>query len=99
MMGVHTCDRRSSKSEISRRYPDFRFEDGFEEHDKLWVPDLRETEEAMLVRARSAMDDIFNEDESTHISISSHSGMIATILKCEFYFSVSFPKKTHAEQS
>lgn len=80
-MGVHTCDRRSSKSAISKLYPDWPFEEGFEENDPLWVSDLREADSAMVVRARSAMDDIFNADGNTHISISSHSGMIASLLE------------------
>jgi broad specificity phosphatase PhoE len=82
-MGVHTCDRRSSKSRIQKLFPQWPIEEGFKENDPLWVPDLRETDAAMAVRARSAMDDIFNNDGKTHISISSHSGMIASLLKCK----------------
>jgi broad specificity phosphatase PhoE len=84
VMGVHTCDRRSSKSVIQQYYAEWKFEEGFAESDPLWVPDLRETGAAMLLRARSAMDDIFNEDMDTHISISSHSGMISSLLECKF---------------
>jgi len=79
-IGVHTCDRRSSKSVIQKNHPTWIFEEGFEEEDPLWVPDRRETRAAMKVRARKAMDDIFNGDANTHISISSHSGMIAALL-------------------
>jgi len=87
-IGVHTCDRRSSKSTIQKLYPDWPFEEGFAENDPLWVPDLQETGAAMVVRARSAMDDIFNGDRSTHISISSHSGMIASMLECKSSISI-----------
>ncbi|KAN0108244.1 phosphoglycerate mutase [Hyaloscypha variabilis] len=80
-IGVHTCDRRSSKSTIHELYPEWPFEEGFAENDPLWVPDLQETNAAMVVRARSAMDDIFSADGKTHISISSHSGMIASLLE------------------
>jgi broad specificity phosphatase PhoE len=85
VMGVHTCDRRSSKSVIHEAYPDWPFEDGFEENDLLWVPDLRETNAAMVVRARKAMDDIFDTDKNTHVSISSHSGAIASLLECKLF--------------
>ncbi len=83
-IGVHTCDRRSSKSVIQQYYPNWKFEEGFAESDPLWVPDLRETDAARLPRARPAMDDIFYGDKNTHISISSHSGMISTLLSCKF---------------
>lgn len=68
---------------IQKLYPDWPFEEEFAENDPLWVPDLRETDPAMVVRARSAIDDIFNADENTHVSISSHSGMIASLLECK----------------
>ena len=89
-MGVHTCDRRSSKTVITEAYPTWVFEDGFKEEDELWKPDLRETNAARLPRARSAMDDIWGTDGNTHISISSHSGMIASLLECEFSFLLIF---------
>jgi broad specificity phosphatase PhoE len=93
VMGVHTCDRRSSKSVISKAYPDWPFEDGFAEDDPFWIPDLRETDAAMLVRARKAMDDIFSDDPNTHISISSHSGMIASLLECKSIIPIPFPAR------
>lgn len=68
---------------IEKLYPGWPFEEGFTENDPLWVSDLRETDAAMVVRARSAMDDIFNDDANTHISISSHSGMISSLLECK----------------
>jgi broad specificity phosphatase PhoE len=83
-IGVHTCDRRSSKSVIQQYYPNWKFEEGFAESDSLWVPDLRETDAARQPRARSAIDNIFNGDKNAHISISSHSGMISSLLECKF---------------
>jgi hypothetical protein len=68
---------------IAKAYPNWLFEEGFKEDDPFWVPDLRETKAARLVRARKAMDDIFSDDRNTHISISSHSGMIGSLLECE----------------
>lgn len=79
---------------IQKAYPDWPFEEGFEENDLLWVPYLRETNATVIVRVRKAMDDIFNADKSTHISISSHSGTIASLLDCKFFcFSSVFDKR------
>jgi len=80
-LGVHTCDRRSSKSVIAEQYPDWPFEKGFAEDDPLWDKDHRETNEAMDIRLREALDDVFSSDENTYISISSHSGAIGSILR------------------
>lgn len=80
-IGVHTCDRRSSKSVIAKAYPDWQFEEGFSEEDKWWDAELRETNEAMDRRLRQGLDEIFSTDQKTWISISSHSGAIGSILR------------------
>ncbi|KAF4636322.1 hypothetical protein G7Y89_g1753 [Cudoniella acicularis] len=80
-IGAHTCDRRSTKTEIQKAYPNWPFEHGFAENDLLWDANLRETNEAMDIRLREALDDIFSNDEKTFISISSHSGAIGSILR------------------
>jgi broad specificity phosphatase PhoE len=82
--GVHTCDRRSSKSVIAAQYPTWRFEDGFEEEDVLWKADLRESNAAQDQRSYAVMSDVFATDKNTWISISSHSGQIASALRGEF---------------
>ena len=84
VIGVHTCDRRSSKSFIRERYPEWKFEEGFKEEDPLWSASERESDEAMDVRSRRALDDVFESDGNTWISISSHSGEIGSILRGEF---------------
>ncbi|KAH0566506.1 hypothetical protein GP486_000087 [Trichoglossum hirsutum] len=80
-MGVHTCDRRSSKAYIHENYPSYTFELGFAESDELWVPNLRESDSAQTKRSKELLDDIFSHDASTFISFSSHSGEIAAILR------------------
>jgi len=80
-MGIHTCDRRSSKSYISSTHPAYNIEDGFAEDDPLWVPDLRESTSAHTVRLKKLLDDIFSHDSSTFISLTSHGGSIAAILR------------------
>ncbi|RMZ88847.1 hypothetical protein DV736_g3925, partial [Chaetothyriales sp. CBS 134916] len=79
--GLHTCDRRSMKSEIAVRWPDYRFEDGFTEQDKLWRADLRESGSALRERLRGLLDDVFEHDDSTVISFTAHSGVIGAILE------------------
>ncbi|KAH0542062.1 hypothetical protein FGG08_003527 [Glutinoglossum americanum] len=80
-IGVHTCDRRSSKTYIHENYPGYTFEQGFTENDELWVPDLRESDSAQTKRSQELLDDIFSNDGSTFISFSSHGGEIGALLK------------------
>jgi hypothetical protein len=47
----------------------------------LWDAELRESDEAMDIRLRKGLDEIFGTDENTWISISSHSGAIGSILR------------------
>jgi broad specificity phosphatase PhoE len=80
-MGQHTCDRRSTASEIAEEYPEYRFEAGFSEEDKLWDPEVRESNEHRNDRLRGFLNDIFAHDESTYISLTAHSGAITSILE------------------
>ncbi|KAF2435903.1 phosphoglycerate mutase-like protein [Tothia fuscella] len=80
-LGVHTCDARSSKSEIHSRWPDFAFEDGFAESDPLWTADLRESDSHLTARLKKAMEDIFYHDSNTFLSVTAHSGAIAGALR------------------
>jgi len=79
--GVHTCDRRSSKSIIQAKYPNWKVEDGFTETDLLWDPVLRESDLAQDQRAKEVFDEVFETEMKTWISISSHSGQIAAALR------------------
>ncbi|KAI4253618.1 MAG: hypothetical protein LQ352_003577 [Teloschistes flavicans] len=60
--GVHTCDRRSSRSTLAAEFPNFTFEAGFAEHDELWMPDHRETNDEIDRRMKRLLDDIFGSD-------------------------------------
>ncbi|KAI9690894.1 MAG: hypothetical protein M1822_008514 [Bathelium mastoideum] len=79
-ISIHTCDRRSTRAEIHAAFPDWPFERGFPETDQLWNGVTAETAGAQAVRSRAVLDDIFTADESTWISVTSHSGEIASIL-------------------
>jgi len=80
-LGIHTCDRRSMRTEIHSRFPDFAFENGFAENDPLWVSNLRESDPHLDARITKLLDDIFTHDANTHISLTSHSGAIGGILR------------------
>jgi hypothetical protein len=80
-LGIHTCDRRSSKSAIHTRWPHFKFENGFAENDLLWVSDLRESNPHLDARVKSLLDDVFTHDDHTFISFTSHSGAIGGLLR------------------
>lgn len=80
-MTVHTCNRRSHRTEIASQYPDWAFEPGFTELDRLWSPVDSETDAAKDVRAARVLDDVFRSDDKTWLSISSHSGQITSLLK------------------
>ncbi|TLD38691.1 Calcium channel [Venturia nashicola] len=80
-LGIHTCDRRSSKSAIHSRWPYFEFENGFAEEDPLWVADVRESNSQLDARVKTLLDDIFTNDDHTFISFTSHSGAIGGLLR------------------
>jgi broad specificity phosphatase PhoE len=81
VLGVHTCDRRSTRSAIATKFPHVRFEDGFEEEDGLWLADYREPRTARRYRLAMLLDDVFASDEGVVLSITSHSGAIESMLE------------------
>ncbi|GAA5980573.1 hypothetical protein JCM10908_001693 [Rhodotorula pacifica] len=80
-IGVHTCDKRHSKTWLSEHYPDFVFAEPFDEKDVLWHADERETDKHQDLRSRQALDRIFSQDNSTFVSLTAHGGTIASILR------------------
>lgn len=77
----HTCDRRGSKSYIQQAFPNYRIEPGFTETDQLWQAYRREVEIDQDIRSKAVLDDVFSTDDETYISITSHSGEIASLLR------------------
>lgn len=79
-IGVNTCDKRSPKSVIAKKYEDpfgFKFEPGFAEEDIYWTPSSRETVAEQALRQYKGFEQIFNEfPKDEIISITSHSGSI-----------------------
>ncbi|KAI8948991.1 phosphoglycerate mutase-like protein [Xylaria longipes] len=82
-ISIRTCDERSTKTELAALFPNFRFEHGFAETDQLWRggEDEGETPEAEFARTKIVMDDIFTNDDSTWISLTTHSGQIGVALQ------------------
>ncbi|KAL9622456.1 MAG: hypothetical protein Q9160_003132 [Pyrenula sp. 1 TL-2023] len=58
-LGIHTCDRRSPLHTIRALFPSYAIEPGFSDPDPLWVPDLRESNSARVVRMKKLLDDVF----------------------------------------
>ncbi|KAL0639306.1 putative phosphoglycerate mutase pmu1 [Maublancomyces gigas] len=75
-IGIHTCDRRNTKTWLHKKYPSFTFEGDFVEVDKLWDPAWREPNEVRNRRASDALNEIFADTSDTFISITAHSGAI-----------------------
>lgn len=80
-MGVHTCDKRRSRSYIENTYPEVIIAEPFAEEDTLWHEHRRETNQIMDFRFRGLLSDIFKTDDNTYISLTAHSGAIASILR------------------
>ena len=85
----HTCDRRGTKSYIQSSFPGYVIEEGFTETDELWKPLLAEVREDQDIRSKKVLDDVFGSDDSTYVSVTSHSGEIASLLRGTS--SLSFP--------
>lgn len=81
VLGEHTCDRRSTKSYIHTHYPSWRIEPQFTENDELWQANHRETFEEHDLRTRTFLEDLFSNDENVYLSLTSHSGAIASHLR------------------
>jgi broad specificity phosphatase PhoE len=80
-ISAHTCDRRSTKSYIKKNFPKFKFEKGFPEEDPYWMPLKAEPSADQDIRSKAVLDDIFENDDATYMSITSHSGEIASLLR------------------
>ncbi|KAF8621305.1 hypothetical protein AX15_007903 [Amanita polypyramis BW_CC] len=80
--GVHTCDKRRSRSYIHQTFPSFEIEKGFTEQDELWSPDIRESSEQVMHRTKQVMDTIFDQDqEHSVIAITAHGGFIRAFMR------------------
>lgn len=77
----HTCDRRSNRTFIHESFPSYKIEKGFAENDPFWKALEGEVSTDQDIRSKKVLDDIFGSDDHTWLSITSHSGEIASILR------------------
>jgi len=82
---MHTCDRRSPRAWIEKNHPAFLIDDGFTEEDTIWKPGVRETYDEHVKRTTELLDDIFENESSTFISATTHSGAIMSIFRVTGY--------------
>jgi broad specificity phosphatase PhoE len=80
-LGIHTCDRRSTKTHLESTFPHLTFEPNFSDADVLWEKDYREPESARRYRLSVFLDDVFEQDGNVFVSVTSHSGAIASVLE------------------
>lgn len=80
-LGVHTCDRRSAQSHLQSTFPHLTFEPSFSEPDLLWEKNYREPPSARHYRLARFLDNVWARDANTWISVTSHSGAIASVLE------------------
>lgn len=80
-ISIHTCDRRSNKTTIAGLVPTWKFEPGFPEQDPYWTGVLGEDSSSQDARSKIVLDEVFSEDDNTWLSITAHSGEIASILR------------------
>ncbi|KAG9005195.1 hypothetical protein FRB90_010506 [Tulasnella sp. 427] len=66
IIGVHTCDKRLTRSAIHKAFPEFDIEKGFAEEDLLWKPDVRETSHQRDIRVRRVFDKILHTDDTSY---------------------------------
>lgn len=83
--GVHTCDKRSTRSIIADKYEPLGFviEPGFTEKDELYQDDYRELFDEQAARMNVALQQLFTENHGNGVDIvgiTSHSGSIKTQL-------------------
>lgn len=84
--GVHTCDKRSTRSQIHSEFPEYIIEPEFTETDELWTPEKRETLDEHAAMVKGFLEEVFRDDSAIFISITTHSGTIRA-----FYLAVGHP--------
>ncbi|KAK2464592.1 hypothetical protein APHAL10511_003381 [Amanita phalloides] len=82
--GVHTCDKRRTRTYIHEMFPLYEIEQGLTEEDELWSPDVRESTNELVVRARRVLDTVFGDAEKEGpgvVAITAHAGFIRAFMR------------------
>jgi hypothetical protein len=77
---IHTCDSRSTLSYIKENFPSYTIEPGFTEHDLLFRNSTSETPSSQGLRSKTLLDQLFQTDGNTFLSLTTHSGEGASLL-------------------
>ncbi|KAH9835991.1 GPI anchored protein [Teratosphaeria destructans] len=80
-ISLHTCDHRFNRTYIHDLFPNWTIESGFTEYDEIWNGVTAETSASQDIRSKKVLDEIFTSDDHTWLSVTSHSGEIASILR------------------
>ncbi|KAK4451055.1 Phosphomutase-like protein 3 [Podospora aff. communis PSN243] len=75
-----TCAWRHPRSRIAARFPDYEFEEGFSEEDDLFTGKTIESASAQALRIKGFLDDLFENDESLVVSVTTHGVNINPLL-------------------
>jgi len=59
--GIHTCDKRRTRSYISSTFPLYDIDASLSEDDELWRPDIRETKRQVADRAKAVLERVWEE--------------------------------------
>ncbi|SPO23438.1 related to PMU1 - putative phosphomutase [Ustilago trichophora] len=86
--GDHTCDKRRTKSELHKDYPNVHFEPGFAETDNLWTT-TREEDSHLDARIQQALTQVWNEAQQDQvISLTSHSGVMQSLFRVVGHYKI-----------
>ncbi|KAF9034337.1 histidine phosphatase superfamily [Panaeolus papilionaceus] len=78
--GVHTCDKRKTRSYIAATFPSFEIEPTLTEQDELWDAEVREPKAQLIERTKKVLDWVFENDrDDLFISITTHAGWIRAV--------------------
>lgn len=80
-ISTHTCDHRSNRTYISETFPTFNIDADLTEYDELWNGITAETSSAQDYRSKKVLDEVFSTDPADVISITTHSGEGASLLR------------------
>lgn len=89
--GEHTCDERTTKTQLHKTYPNVAFEPGFTEKDELWTT-TRETDAHLDGRIQQALTQMWNEAQPDQVvSLTSHSGVMQSIFRVVGHYPIHPP--------
>ncbi|KAL3420273.1 phosphoglycerate mutase [Phlyctema vagabunda] len=74
-------ERRRPKTEIQTGHPTFNFEEDFTETDQLWETIAPDSDDHADQRMESFLEKLFDEDESSFISLTVDAGAVAAFLR------------------